>query len=209
MLFIDIKRIAQKRLVANDSQLNDSISPESWVEYVNESYNKVLMDWQTKVPREVKVESYDDEWPEGELTFELPVAIRESIIHQIVLVNTEGVPVGTFPGYFEKKNVLRVPVGFSVSEFPLRFYYIPVAEKWTSIDDVGSSPLFVPDRHCPLIVWETLILAKSIADREIPDRWEIFRQQAEFLFFKENMARPQATGASIKLPGAPLLRPIV
>lgn len=211
MKFIDIYNTSRERLAANDSQLNDSISPASWTIYIWEAYNSILMDLQAHAPREATVESMDITWPAGEQTFDLPSNLRDMIFYQIIQINEAGVPSQEFVGYFETRNRLRISPGYTAFNMNLRLYFLPVAEKWAGPDlDEASSPLFVPDRHCPLIIWQTLIHVKSIYDRgDAPAFWTQMHEIARMAFFKENMARPIAKRARIRLPDAPMLRPLI
>lgn len=207
MRFYEIRDIAKQRLSVNDSQLNDDIEPESWVDYVNEAYNTLILELQSQAPRENIVEYIDMAWPEGSLTLNLPDVLIDVPIYQIVQVDTSGNPCGDFPGYFETKNTLRTPSGYANIGFNIRVYFLRSAEKWDGGD--GQTPLMVEERFHWLLVWRTLITIKSTVDKSVPDKWEKESEKLSFLFFKEHVARPIAQRGRTRLPNAPLTRPLV
>jgi hypothetical protein len=192
-------------LSVNDSQLDDHISDASWNRLINQSYNKAWKELRTQVAREATVQSYDFAWTTGALTMDLPDAIKDGTLHQIVEVNSSGVPIREFQGFFETRNRLRVMGGLAYSA-TLRVYYIPEVEQLVLDEQV---PLLIPPQHHDFIEWETLLLVKQLQDKEIPEAWQKRYNELKFSLFNEFKSRPFNPRPGIRLPGAPMLRPLL
>lgn len=201
-----IREAVKRRLNMNASQLDDSIDPAGWLDFINEAYSDTWKLVRNTAPRECTVESVDFTWPAGANTYTLPTELKNATIYQIIQVNAQGVPCGSFWGFFEKRNVLRLPPGSPVGGLTFRIYFIPEAEELTGDTSV---PQLIPPQHHDVIMWECLNTVKALFDKEVPERWESTLEDLKFLLCKEFMARPINDRARIRLPDAPLIRPTV
>lgn len=192
-------------LAVNDSQLNDNISGASWNRLINQSYNKVWKELRTQVAREATVQSVDFAWESGALTMDLPVLLRNATLHQLIEVNTSGIPIGEFRGYFETRNKLRIYGSFPYTA-TIRAYFIPEAE--TLVND-SDTPQLIPPQHHDFIEWETLLLVKQLQDKDIPEAWTKRYNDLKFSLFNEFKSRPFNPRPGIRLSGAPMLRPLL
>lgn len=189
----------------NDSQLNDNISEATWNRLINQAYNKAWKELRTQVAREATVQSHDFAWDAGQLTMDLPLVLRNATLHQIVQVNASGIPIQEFPGFFETRNKLRLNSLLPYSA-TLRAYFIPEAETLTNDSD---TPQLIPPQHHDFIEWETLLLVKQLQDKEIPEAWQKRYDALKFSLFNEFKSRPFNPRPGIRLPGAPMLRPLL
>ncbi len=201
----EIRAAVKFGLNVDDSQLDDHISDASWNRLINQSYNKAWKELRTQVSREATVQSYDFAWDSGEQTMDLPTVLRNATLHQLIQVTSTGVPIGEFPGYFETRNSLRLYGSFPYTA-TIRAYFIPEAE--LLIDDI-SVPQLIPPQHHDFIEWETLLLIKQLQDKDIPEAWQKRYDALKFSLFNEFKSRPFNPRPGIRLPGAPMARPLL
>ncbi len=192
-------------LNVNASQIADDISEATWNRLINQAYNKVWKELRTQVSREAVVQSVDIQWPSGALTMDLPLNLQNATLHQIFEVTSQGVPLRDFPGFFETRNVLRIYGAYPYNA-TLRVYFIPEAEP-LAVD--SDSPTLIPPQHHDFIEWETLILVKQLQDKEVPAMWSKRYDELKFSLFNEFKSRPFNPRPAIRLPGAPMARPLI
>lgn len=189
----------------NSSQDDDSILDANWNRLIQQAYNKAWKELRTAVAREATVEQYDFTWESGALTMELPTVLKNATLYDLWEVNTSGIPIREFPGYFESRNFLRI-YGVYPYNATLRAYYIPEVEQLEVDEQV---PLLIPPQHHDLLEWETLILVKQLQDQEIPDSWQTRYDALKFSLFNEFKSRPLNARPTIRLKGAPMNRPLL
>lgn len=189
----------------NASQEDDSILDADWNRLIQQAYNKAWKELRAAVAREATVEQYDFTWTAGALTMELPVPLKNSTLYDLYEVNTSGIPIREFPGYFESRNFLRI-YGVYPYNATLRAYYIPEVE---SLENDSDTPRLIPPQHHDLLEWETLLLVKQLMDRDIPPSWQERYDALKFSLFNEFKARPINQRTGIRLKGAPLTRPLL
>lgn len=201
----EIRNNVKFSLNVNASQLDDSILDADWNRLIQQAYNKAWKELRTAVAREATVEQYDFTWASGALTMELPGPLKNATLHEIWEVNTSGIPIREFPGYFESRNFLRI-YGVYPYTATLRAYYIPEVEQ---LDTDTSVPVLIPPQHHDLLEWETLLLVKQLQDKDIPDSWQKRYDALKFSLFNEFKSRPFNPRPTIRLKGAPMNRPLL
>lgn len=193
-------------LNVNASQLNDDISDANWNDFINQAYSDVWMRVRTQVSRATLLISQDIQWPPGAQTLTLPTNLQNAVVYDIWQLDGAGNPLVQFGGFFETRNVLRMPsISWSTAGYTMRIYFIPEVEV-LAIDD--QSPLLIPPQYHNVITWEALMVAKALYDKAIPDSWEAKRNEIELSLVKEQSTRPVAFRANIGLATSPMVRPL-
>lgn len=193
-------------LNVNDSQLDDSISVNSWAAIIQQAYADVWGRMRGQVSRASILVSTDLTWPAGQQTMTLPTNLWDAVIYDIWQLDGSGNPLIQFNAFFETRNVLRNPsISWNAAGYQLRVYYIPEVEALTSD---SSTPRLIPLQYHSVIVWEALRIVKMLYDKEIPPSWEKKMEEIEYVMVKEQSTRPVAQRANIVLATNPMARPL-
>lgn len=196
----------QTYMNVNSSQLPDDLTTANWNSFINDGYKNLWLRVRAQVSRSNLLASIDLTWPAGSQTFTLPANLQDAAIYDMWQVDSSGNPLIQFCGFFETRNVLRLPMwpqGFQ--GFTLRVYYIPETEDMANDSD---SPSLIPASHQEVIVWEALKIVKILLDKAIPDSWVRRCDDVEFVLVKELATRPISSRSNIKLATNQMNRPL-
>lgn len=193
-------------LNVNNSQLNDDISDDQWIMFIQMAYKNVWTRARNQLSRDALLNVYHAQWTPGSATYTLPLWLQPMLVYDFLYTDGNFNPLSRIAGSFETRNVFRLLQFGAVSPSPFTFniYYISNVETLTG---GASSPYLFPEPHHEVIAWEAIITVKMLYDKSVPSEWSQKRDDLEYFMIKELGNRPLAYRPNIASLDVPMLRP--